>query len=112
MLRNYLLLALRILWKNKALAGINIFGLAIGLAASILILIYTQFELSYDQQNLKLDWMYRITLRASLGGNDIAAATSPYPMAAALRYEFPEIETAARFRQFFQETLVSYGELS
>ncbi len=112
MLKNYLILALRLLWKNKILAGINILGLAIGLAASILIFIYTQFELSYDQHNLKLDRMYRITLQASLGGNDIAATTSPYPMAAALRNEFPEIETAARFRQFFQETLVSYGELS
>lgn len=111
MLKNYLLLALRLLWKNKILAGINILGLAIGLSASILILIYTQFELSFDQHNEKLDRIYRITLQASLGGNDIAAATSPYPMAAALRNEFPEVETSARFRQFFQETLVSFGEL-
>lgn len=112
MLRNYLLLAARLLWKNKILSGINIFGLAIGLAASILILIYTQFELSYDQHNVKLDRMYRITLHGALGGNEISATTSPYPMAAALRNEYPEVETAARFRQFFMETLVSYGELS
>ena len=111
MLQNYLILAIRLLWKNKVLASINIFGLAIGLAASILILIYTQFELSYDQQNENLDRMYRITIQAALGGNEIAATTSPYPMAAALRNEFPEVETAARFRQFFQETLVSFGEL-
>ena len=111
MYKNYLTIALRNLWKQKTYSAINIFGLAVGLAASLLILIYVQFELSYDHQNSKLDRMYRITLNAALGGNEFFAATSPLPMAAALRNEFVEVETAARIRQFFSGTLVSLEDI-
>jgi putative ABC transport system permease protein len=48
MLKNYFLIAFRNLSKNKAFSFINIFGLAIGMAACLLILQYVSFELSYD----------------------------------------------------------------
>lgn len=112
MFSNYLITSLRILWKQKAFSAINIFGLALGLAASMLILIYVQYERGYDSHNEKLDRIYRVSLIASMGGNDVAVAATPYPMAATLVNEFPEVETAARFRRFFSETLVSKDEIA
>ncbi|MCG8414712.1 MAG: ABC transporter permease [Pseudomonadales bacterium] len=112
MFKSYVAISLRNLWKHKSLSAINIFGLAIGLVASLLILIYVQFELSYDRYNVNLDRIYRITIAAALGGDEIEASTSPYPMAAALRNEYPEIETATRFRPYYQDPLVARDDIS
>ena len=60
MLKNYLLVAFRNLTKNKAFSFINIVGLAIGMAACLLILQYVTFELSYDNFHAKKDRIYRI----------------------------------------------------
>ena len=60
MLKNYLLVAFRNLSKNKAFSFINIVGLAIGMAACLLILQYVSFELSFDNFNVKKDRIYRI----------------------------------------------------
>ncbi len=59
MFTNYLKIALRNLRKYKAYAFINIFGLAIGMAATILMLLFVQNELSYDTYNEKADRIYR-----------------------------------------------------
>jgi putative ABC transport system permease protein len=49
MWRNYLTVGLRALAKNKTYAFINVFGLALGLAACLMILLYVRYELSYDE---------------------------------------------------------------
>ena len=51
MIKNYLKIAFRNLWKYKSFSAINIGGLAIGMAACLLILQYVSFKLSYDQFN-------------------------------------------------------------
>jgi putative ABC transport system permease protein len=60
MIKNYLLIAFRNLVKNKGFSFINIFGLAIGMAACLLILQYVTFELSFDKFHTKGDRIYRI----------------------------------------------------
>src|SRR4051812_23572269 len=60
MLKNYFLIAFRNLSKNKAFSFINIFGLAIGMAACLLILQYVSFELSYDNFHVNKDRVYRV----------------------------------------------------
>src|SRR4028119_1593810 len=60
MLRNYLLIAWRNLRRHKAFSAINILGLAIGIAACLLILQYVRFELSYDNFHAKGDRIYRV----------------------------------------------------
>ena len=62
MIRNYLKITLRNLLKNKVFSLINILGLALGMAACILIWQYVRFELSYDQFQSKADRLYRVTL--------------------------------------------------
>src|ERR1700761_7135203 len=61
MIKNYLLIAVRNLQKNKAFSFINIFGLAVGMAAGLLIIQYVSFELSFDDFQAKKDRVYRVT---------------------------------------------------
>jgi len=60
MLQNYLLIAWRNLLRHKGFSFINIFGLAIGIAACLLILQYVRFELSYDNFHAKGSRIYRV----------------------------------------------------
>ena len=111
MFKNYLSIVIRSIWKHKVFSAINILGLAIGISCSLLILIYVQYEFSFDRYHENLDRIYRISLHGSIGGNDINATTSPYPMAAAVANEFPEVESTVRLQQFFSEALVSLDDV-
>ena len=111
MFGNYLTTALRGIWKYKAYSAINIFGLAIGIAASLLILMYVRYELSFDRYHENLERIYRINLHGSMMGQEVNAATSPYPLAATLVNEFPQVENAVRVRQFYAEPMVQLGEI-
>ncbi len=61
MLKNYFKIALRNILRHKAYSILNISGLAIGMARSILILLWVQNELSYDRSNTNADQLYRLT---------------------------------------------------
>src|SRR5260221_11894377 len=92
MLKNYFKIALRNILRHKAYSILNISGLAIGMACSILILLWVQNELSYDRFNTNADQLYRLT--ASAG--DFKAAVSPAGMAEGLQAELPEIKATMR----------------
>ncbi|MES2426030.1 MAG: ABC transporter permease [Bacteroidota bacterium] len=68
MIKNYLRVVFRNLVKNKAFSFINIVGLAVGMAACLLILQYVNFELSYDNFNTKSDRLYRVNQDRYTGG--------------------------------------------
>jgi putative ABC transport system permease protein len=60
MLRSFLIITFRILWRNKVTSFINIFSLAIGMTAFILIMLYVHHEFSYDKFNVNYDRIYRL----------------------------------------------------
>ena len=60
MFKNYFLLTLRNVWRNKAFSAINIFGLSIGIASCLLIVLYVLHEVSYDQHFSKAGQIYRV----------------------------------------------------
>ena len=62
MIKNYLTVAIRNIARNKTFSAINILGLAIGMACCILILLYVQDELSYDQHHENAHRIYRIAV--------------------------------------------------
>ena len=62
MIKNYLTVAVRNIARNKTFSAINILGLAIGMACCILILLYVQDELSYDQHHEHAHRIYRIAV--------------------------------------------------
>lgn len=106
MLINYLKLALRTFYKNKAFSFINIVGLAIGLAASFVILLYVVNETSFDKYNKKLDDIYILT--NTLKDFNTTMPTSPYLLAPSLKEQYPQIREIARWTSF--RTSVKYKE--
>ena len=108
MWRNYLIIALRNLRRNKVFSLINILGLAAGLTTCLLIMVYVLDEASYDRQFADLDRLYRITLKA--GNIDWAAA--PAPLSGALKAEMPEVEQSTRLLKLSSMTnvIVSYQQ--
>lgn len=98
MLYNYLKIAIRNLWKYKFYSSLNILGLSIGLAAFLMILKYTQDELSYDRYHENADHIVRIDFHAKLGENEVATANNGAPLGPTLLDEYPEVLSYCRFR--------------
>ena len=96
MFKNYLKVALRNLWKNKAFSAINIIGLASGLAVCLLIVLYVVDELSYDKYNKNADRIYRLDADIYFNNTQANFATSPDPLALTLKREFPVVEEMTR----------------
>ena len=100
MLKNYFKIAWRNLTRNKSHALINLLGLAIGIACCLSIMLWVADELSYDKWNEKADRIYRLTSEINFGGSHQHFAVAPAPLAEALINDFPEVETAVRFRDY------------
>ncbi|MBX3564102.1 MAG: ABC transporter permease [Sphingomonas sp.] len=95
MLRNYLIVGLRALAKNRVYAFINIFGLALGIAACLLILSYVRYEFSYDAWRTDADRTYQFQtnfLGNAAGQPSMLSQTTAYVAVAALKKDFPQIE--------------------
>ena len=100
MLMNYFKIALRNFKKQTGYAFINIFGLAVGLASFILILLFVQHELSYDRFLDHSDRIYRVVQwkpGADYLGSDYFAVTPP-PLASTLVRDYPEVTHATSIR--------------
>jgi putative ABC transport system permease protein len=96
MLKNYFLIAVRNLRKHRSFSLINILGLSLGLASCLLLTLYIQDEISYDQHLERKEDIYRIVTEfKGVIGFDKLGAASP-PIALALGEEIPEVEAAAR----------------
>jgi ABC-type antimicrobial peptide transport system permease subunit len=96
MFKSYLKVAFRNLWKNKGFSFINIAGLAIGMASAILILLWMQNEISYDDFHEKRDRIYEVWKRAVFSGALHCWSTTPKVLAAAMQKDLPEVEHALR----------------
>jgi putative ABC transport system permease protein len=96
MLKNYLKIALRNLLNNKGYTAINVFGLALGLATCLLIVLYISDELSFDKHHRSADRLFRIAMEAR---NEKWAGT-PGPVAAGIKTDFPEVESVTRVLKF------------
>lgn len=103
MFKNYLQVALRSLLGNKLYSAINIAGLAVGLAACILIALFVRDELSYDQQWEKADRLYRLhTTFTPPGREPMNMVKAPGPAKAALKNYFgDDVVAASRIRTFY-----------
>ncbi|GAB3963995.1 ABC transporter permease [Spirosoma terrae] len=99
MLTNYLKIAWRTLLKQRGFTFINIFGLAVGLACCMLIMLYVLDELSYDRYNEKADRIYRVNSEILFGGNNMHFAVSPDPMGPTLKKDYPQVEQFVRLHQ-------------
>ena len=106
MFRNYIKIILRNMKKHKGYSFINITGLAVGMAVSLLIILYLRFELSYDTYHENADRIYRVTRRFDTPtGYTPHFARVPEAWVNNLPDEFPEIETLVRFQLVWQVDL-------
>ncbi|MGE5859411.1 MAG: ABC transporter permease, partial [Ignavibacteria bacterium] len=96
MLKSYFKIAFRNLIRFKAYSLINIFGLAIGIAACIIILLFVTDEVSFDKHNEKAGRIYRVHTRGKLLGNELNMAVSPAPLGETMVNDFPEVTASAR----------------
>jgi putative ABC transport system permease protein len=110
MIKNYLKIALRSLNKNRVYALINILGLSMGLAITILVFLFVKDETSYDKHWSGSERIYRVGIIADMMGQKIDAPISCSPMALTMRTELPDVESATRFRANNQEILVQYEQ--
>lgn len=96
MIKNYLKIAWRNIWKNKVFSAINIIGLSVGMAACIVIMLFVSYEKSFDDFHTKN--IYRLNEVQTIGeqGATQKVALSMFPMGPTLKAEFPEIENFTR----------------
>ncbi|HVV07556.1 MAG TPA: ABC transporter permease, partial [Puia sp.] len=92
MFRNYLKTALRTMQRNKLFTGLNIFGLATGLACSILIFLWVKDELSYDRFNPGVERIFRLSAKVK----DIETVTIPPAFTWTMKNDIPGIKNATR----------------
>lgn len=97
MFKNYFITALRHLLRNKLYSLINILGLAIGLAACLLIFLFVRYETSYDNWLPNVENIYRVNFFASTGDRSIACSCISGVVKAPMDQRFPEIEQSTRF---------------
>ncbi len=88
---NYLKIAWRNIRKHKGYSFINIAGLSVGMACFLLILLFSQYEFSYEQHHENADRIYRVNVEQQLTDRVFRAKSSPVPLAEALYNEFPEV---------------------
>ena len=111
MFQSYFKIAGRNLSRYQAFSFINIAALAIGMACSILILLFVVYEISYDRFHEKSDRIYRVGQRGNIGDREFIGSTSQAPLARTLIEEFPEVETATRVQKGIN-TVITYEEKS
>lgn len=93
MLKNYFKIAFRNLFKNKVYSSINIFGLAVGIACCILIILYVQNEWNFDEFHSKADRTYRAWVNETTPeGREILNTATPVILGPTLRDNIPEVE--------------------
>jgi len=100
MIKNYFKTAFRNLMRNKSFTIINVLGLAVGIAASLLIFLVMRYETSFDNFHAKKDHIYRVgSIFNTQDGISYGAGVS-FPVGPALRIDFPQVkEVGSIFRR-------------
>ena len=110
LLKNILNTTLRHLWGKKAYIAINVSGLAIGMACFVMILLYIQYELSFDQYHLNTDRIYRVVMDDHSPNSTTRHASALTPLVRILKEEFPEIQESVTVLRPGSSYMISYGE--
>lgn len=107
MLKNHLKFAVRVFLKDKFFSTLNILGLAMGIAVSIILLLILQNDLTYDRYHVNAERIYRLGGHLSATGVDFRSARSARELGRILQEEFPEVQSFVRANDW-DHTLVKY----
>jgi putative ABC transport system permease protein len=108
MVKNIIRHSIRALNRQKGYVFINIIGLSIGIACSLLISLFVINELSYDQFHIKKDRIYRVNLHGKIGGQEAHVSSTASPVGPTMLREFPEIEDFTRYNTW-GSTVIKYN---
>lgn len=109
MLKNYLIVAWRNLWRNKTYSLLNILGLSVGMAVAVLIMLWVVDELTYDRFHTKIDRIFRLHQHQRYDGQMFTFYSMPPVLALELKENFPEIKRVIR-TDWGGEAMLSLGE--
>ncbi len=110
MFRNFFLISWRKAKRQKSYTLINIFGMAIGMAAFILISLYVRYELSYDRDVPGYRNIYRVCGITHHAQNKNYESCTPFPMARALRLDLPDYPIMQIYNRYIEDVFI--GEKS
>lgn len=97
MLKNHIIFAIRLFLKERIYSILNILGLTLGITVGIILLLYLQNELNYDQHFTKYDQIYRYTNHLKAQGADFNTARSSRRLAPIFKEDLPEVIDYVRF---------------
>ena len=100
MIRNYLLIAVRNLWRNKAMSLINLLGMAVGFGVFLTLLSWIRFDTHFDKFHEDIDQMYVLNIRLNLNGSDYTAQRTGGVYSRVLKELFPQVEASCRVSQY------------
>ena len=107
MIKNYLTIAIRTLWKNKLFTSINVLGLAIGISASLVIYLLVNYHFTFDKFEKDNDRIYRVVSDFSFSGESYHNSGVASPLPDAVRKEITGIEAVVPFRTVDEGAKVS-----
>ena len=100
MLRNYITIAFRNLWRNKVFSAIKMMSLSIGITVFFLIILYVKYEKSYDEFHIKADNIFRIRYDYFQNGTLSYKSAKAFPgMQKAILAELPQVKNCTRIFQ-------------
>ncbi len=97
MIRNYIKIALRNLWKDRTFTALNIVGLTAAFGVAFLLCMYAFFELSYDKFHKNIGSIYQIYTNEQTSKGVESSEANPIPFAEALKEEVPGVEKITRY---------------
>lgn len=104
MIQNYFKIAFRNLLKSKTFSAINVLGLALGMACSLMIMLWIRDELGVDAFHANKDQLYRIYMREHFSGKVQGVIWTPGPLAEELKKSVPEVEMSTPYSWTIQQT--------
>jgi putative ABC transport system permease protein len=110
MLKNYLIVTLRNLRKQKTYSIINVIGLTLSICCALLLLLYVTDELSYDRYHQHADRTYRIAMNVQMGEEERKVAVAPAAVAPTLSANYSEVEEYAIIRPISNFKVVQNGQ--
>ena len=110
MIKNFFTIAIRNIVRHKGFSFINVTGLATGLTASLLILLWVQDELSFEKFNVNAKDIYRVEEDQFYSGERYHVTVTPFPSGPVWKQQIPEIEEQTRVHQWMPRMLFRQGE--
>jgi putative ABC transport system permease protein len=106
MFKNYLKIAFRTLVKNRTYSLINIVGLALGMAVSVLILIFVMHELSFDKFHVNHEKIFRLMAKVKMDGNDLQMSGFGNNVGPALKASETQVKDYVRVKEEYEKVVI------